>query len=188
MVGEAGSVWLRRALAVAWLAVVWVLLWGRLDALVVGSGVLVGAAVALLSRLPPLTVRTRVRWRRLPWAVLRFVVDVFRSSWDVAVTTARKGRHTRSSILALRLPTGTSDAALLLACNRISLEPGTIVVDVDRRRELVYVYQLDTVDREAAERVRDDAQRLLDGIVATFPPTAPAPDGGDGLRRPVGWW
>jgi multicomponent Na+:H+ antiporter subunit E len=168
-VTERVSAWVRRALVVAWLAVVWMLLWGHLDVLVGVSALLVAVVAAACSRLPPLPVRTGVRLRRLPGSVLRFLADLFRSSWAVAVTTVRSGPRARASVFALRLPPGTSDVALLLACNRISLEPGTIVLDIERSQDRVYVYQLDTPDRAAAERVREKAQRLFDGVLATFP-------------------
>jgi multicomponent Na+:H+ antiporter subunit E len=159
----------RRALMVLWLVLVWVLLWGMLRVDLVVGGVLVAVAVLSWSRLPPLQLRTRTQWRRVPRLALRFAVDLVRSSWEVTLATFRTGRDTRSSVMALRLPAEVPDTAVLLVCNRLSLEPGSIVVDVDRPNERLFVYQLDTPDEETAERTRQQAQRLVDDVLATFP-------------------
>lgn len=159
---------IRGGLVVLWLVAVWSMLWGmwRLD--VVLSGVLVAAAVVKVSHFPALPMRTSTRWSRVPGLVLRLCVDMLRSSWQVAATTARRGHRTRSSLVAVRLPAGSSDTALVLACNRLSLEPGSIVVDIDRPRDLLYVYVLDTPDHEAVERGRNRVQRVLDDVTTTF--------------------
>jgi multisubunit Na+/H+ antiporter MnhE subunit len=125
----------RRGLTVVWLVLVWLLLWGQLRADLVVGGVLVAVVVLRWSRLPPLQLRTRTRWRRVPRLVVRFAVDLVRSSWEVAVATFRAGRGTHSSVLALRLPGDVSD----------------------------------TADQQAAERVREQAQSLVDHVLATFP-------------------
>jgi multicomponent Na+:H+ antiporter subunit E len=162
----------RRAVMVLWLVLVWVLLWGTLRADLVVGGVLVAVVVLGWSRLPPLQLRTRTRWRRVPRLAVRFAVDLVRSSWEVTVATFRAGRETRSSVLALRLPAEVSDTAVLLVCNRLSLEPGSIVVDIDRPNELLYVYQLHTPDLETSETARRQGQRLVDDVLATFPARA----------------
>jgi multicomponent Na+:H+ antiporter subunit E len=159
----------RRAFMVLWLVLVWLLLWGRLRGDVVVGGLVVAIAVLGWSRLPPLQLRTRTRWQRVPRLALRFAVDLVRSSWEVTLATFRTGRDTRSSVMALRLPAEAPDTAVLLACNRLSLEPGSIVVDVDRPNERLFVYQLDTPDEETAERTRQQAQGLVDDVLATFP-------------------
>jgi multicomponent Na+:H+ antiporter subunit E len=159
----------RAAIMVLWLALVWLLLWGTLRPDLVVSGVVVAAVILGVARLPALELRTRTRWRRVPGLALRFAVDLVRSSWEVTVATFRTGPDTRSSVVAVRLPAGTTDTTTLLVCNRLSLEPGTIVVGIDRPHERLLVYQLDTPDRDSTERRRRQSQRLVDDVLATFP-------------------
>lgn len=165
----------RRALLVGWLVAVWLLLWGtwRLDVFLLG--ILVAVAAVSWSRLPAPVLRTRIRLRALPGLLFRFLVDMGRSSWEVALATVRAGRNTTSAVLAVPVPPATSDLAMMILCNRITLEPGTIVVDVDRHHDLMFVYRLDTPDRASVERGRAEIQQVVDDVLATFSPR----DGGE---------
>lgn len=162
-----GSVVARRTAMVLWLLLVWVLLWGSVRVDVLLSGLLVAVASVYLSALPPLPLRSNVRWRPIPGFAARLAIDLVRSSVDVALAAVRKGGATRSSVLEISLPPDLTDTALVVACNRISLEPGTFVVEIDRPGARIFVYQLDTDDEHAAERARQRAQRVLEDVVNT---------------------
>lgn len=169
----------RRGLVVAWLFLVWLLLWGSVRVDVLLSGVLVAVAAVWASALPPVPLRSRIRWTRVPGLTWRFLVDLVGSSVDVAVATFRRGRSVRSSVFALPLPDDVTDTALLAACNRISLVPGSLVVEIDRVHGRLFLYQLDTDDRADVERARARAQRVLDDALATVVPRGRSRDGGD---------
>lgn len=164
------SVVARQLLTTAWLAVVWALLWTSLRPDVLVGGLLVGAAVLAVSRMPALPRRSRVRWHLLPLLGLRLVRDLAMSAVEVSVATLRRGRATRSSILAVEVPPGASDAALTVVCQRISVEPGSLVIDLDRERDLVFVYQIDTRDESDVERARERAAAVVAHVMSIFPP------------------
>lgn len=156
----------RRAAMVLWLVLVWVLLWGSVRADALLSGLLVAVAAVYFATLAPLPLRSRVRWRRVPGFAVRLALDLVRSSVGVAVAALRKGRSTRSSVLEIPLPPDLTDTALFVACNRISLEPGTFVVEIDRPEGRIFVYELDTDDEHAAEQARQRVRRVLDDVAS----------------------
>lgn len=165
-----------------WLLVVWTMLWGRVRTDVLLSGVLVAAAVLVASALPAVPLRSRVHWRRAPGLATRFAVDLFGSSREVLAATLRTGRRTRSSVLEIRLPAAVTDAAVVLVCNRISLEPGTIVVDIDRTHDRIFVYQLDTPDEAAVEGARERTRRVVEDVTRTVTRREAAPVREEGDR------
>lgn len=174
------SAWARRGVLVLWLLCVWLLLWGAWRPDVLLAGIVVSLVAVRWSRLPAPPLRTRVRWGRASLLLLRLGGDMLRASWAVTRTIARGAGRTRSSVLCLSLRPGASDIAVVLACNRISLEPGSVVVDIDRHQDRMYVYVLDTPDVEAVERRRRESQRLLDAVLDAFPTRAGAAGTGAG--------
>jgi multicomponent Na+:H+ antiporter subunit E len=167
------SVLARQLLTTAWLAGVWALLWSSVRPDVLLGGVLVGAAALTVSRLPALPRHSRVRWHLLPLLGLRLVRDLAMSAVEVTTATLRRGRGTRSSIIAVEVPPDASDAALTTTCQRISVEPGSLVIDLDRERDLIFVYQLDTRHESDVERAREQAAAVVAHVMAVFPPREP---------------
>lgn len=172
----------RQLAALCWLVLLWLALMGSLAPDTVVAGVLVGAAVIILARLPALPRHSGIRWQRLPFVGLRLIRDLVMSSVEVTVATLRRGRGTHASILAVEVPPDVSDAALAVACHRISLEPGSLVIDLDREQDLVFVYQLDTREPGAAEKIRERSRAVVDDVVATLPPRRTAAGAGEGGR------
>ena len=156
-----------RLIMALWLLLVWLLLWGRLDLAVLLSGAVVAVACVYASRLPALPGSSRVRWARLPGTLARFTWDLLRSTAAVAVTVVRRGPRTRSAIVEVQVPCA-SDLVLALVCQRLSLVPGTVVLAMDRSRDVLFLYALDAGDPEAVERARADAQRAALDVVRTF--------------------
>ncbi|SFE83911.1 Na+/H+ antiporter subunit E [Blastococcus tunisiensis] len=157
-----------RLLLTGWLFVVWVLLWGSLTPAVLLSGVVVAPLCLAASRLPAVRLTSRLRPVTMLRALAGFVVDVVRSTAGVAWTVLRRGRATRSAVVAVRLPAPgpASDLAVALAANRLSLVPGTLVVDIDRDRDTFYVYVLDVRSDEDVQAARRDAERAVADVLA----------------------
>ncbi|SIR93762.1 Na+/H+ antiporter subunit E [Williamsia sterculiae] len=133
-----------------WLAAVWVLLWGTLTWGNVLAGLGVGLLITLLLPLPRVPVEGRVH----PLVVLdllgRLIVDFFISSAQVAWLTVRP-RPPMGAVLRTRLAI-RSDMVLTLAVDYINLVPGTMVLEIDHRRRLLYVHVIDvSSDRSVAK-------------------------------------
>jgi multicomponent Na+:H+ antiporter subunit E len=158
-----------RVLMAGWLLVVWVLLWGTLTPAVLLSGLVVAPLCLAACRLPAVPLRSRPRVGPALGALRRFAVDVAVSSAQVAWAVLRRGPATRSAIVAVRVPSRAerpSDLQVATAANRISLVPGTLVVDVDRPSDTLYVYVLDVRTDEDVETARRNSARAVDDVLA----------------------
>lgn len=137
----------------AGLVLLWMLLWGELSPLALVSGVVLAFLVTRAFYLPPVELSGRFH---LGWALLflgRFAVQLVTASFQVALAALGRARHTVSSIIAVRLRT-RSDFIITLTSIAISLIPGSLVVEVDRSRAILYLHVLATGSLEDVERMR----------------------------------
>lgn len=149
----------------AWLVLVWLLLWARPSPAVLLTAPLVAVACWALTGLPGPEPAPAVRPVAAARALGAFVTDLVRSTVAVVVTVVRRGRRTRSAIVTVSAR-NCSDVAVAVVSNRISLVPGTLVLDVDRDDDVLYVHVLDVRDVEDVERARRSAQRAVDQVLA----------------------
>ena len=148
----------------AWLVVLWLLLWGHVTVMSVLTGILLALLVTRLFYLPPVDLSGRFN---LYWALAfawHFAVDLVRASIQVAWQAVDPRGVPVNSILAVQLHT-RSDLIMTLTAESISLVPGSLVVEVDRERSLLYVHALGTPDDAAAERVRHGVLVVEERIV-----------------------
>ncbi len=148
-----------RGLSVAWLTLVWVLLWGSFTLLTVIGGVLVAFAVTALFRQGRLVARLPLRPLQALWLVGFVARDLVVSSTQVSVQSVRYGPRSRGAILELPLLSG-SDRVVALIANAYTLSPGTLVLQIDHVRSLWYVYVLGPRDRVAVEQARNRAMEM----------------------------
>ncbi len=167
---------LRRLPHLAWLAAVWVALWGDVTA----GNVLAGAAVAvgLVSVFPGARPGPAAPVR--PVALLRFagffVWQVIKAnailSWEIVTPK----RHLEAGIVGVELHT-QSDAVITLIANAITLTPGSLALMVHRSgsRRVLYVHILHLNDVDAVRRDLARTERLAIaafGGATTQQPTA----------------
>jgi multicomponent Na+:H+ antiporter subunit E len=151
-----------------WLTAVWVGLWGSVTAANVLGGLAV--AVVLVGALPLEAAPPSGLLR--PLAALRFVatfaLDLVRASVQVAVLVLHPRRELRQAVVAVPVP-GASDALLTLLGNAISLTPGTLTLEVDRRASTLYVHALDVgAGPYAVERLRSEVRGTARLAVLAF--------------------
>ena len=156
--------WRGRVPLLLWLGLVWVLLWGELAGGVLLSALLVAPLCLAACRLPALRLTARPRWRLIPLALGRFAVEVVVSSVQVAWATLARGPRVTSGVVAVPFRCA-SDLVLAVAVNRLSLVPGTLVIDIDRDRGSMYVYVFDVSGASQLLRAREDAMRGTEQLV-----------------------
>lgn len=126
----------------AWLTFVWVLLWGDVTWGNVVVGLFVAILIVTLLPLPRVPVEGRVHLVPLAILAIRLIYDLFKSSIQLAWLGIRPARPPMTAVLRARLAL-KSDLSLTFAIDYLNLVPGTIVVDVDHDRRVVYVHIVD---------------------------------------------
>jgi multicomponent Na+:H+ antiporter subunit E len=166
-----------RAWLLFWLMLVWILLWGTLSAANVISGLVIALVITLLLPLPAVPIEGRLH----PLTLLRLIGLVawylVLSSVQLAWLAIKPGPPPLSAVLRARLAI-KSDLVLALAVNIINLTPGTIVLEIDQVRRMIYVHVIDVGSDRAVNRFyRQMAQieRLLVGSFEREEHWRPAP-------------
>ena len=142
---------LQRWRAILWLVAVWCLLWGSVHPGTVAAGLLVALGVLTVGRLP----RIDGSGRGHPLLALRFVLVFLRQLVAGSVTVARQVVQPRGELhrAVVAVPVrGASDPLLTLVGNVVSLTPGTLTLEVDRPRNVLYVHVLHAGDVEEVRR------------------------------------
>jgi multicomponent Na+:H+ antiporter subunit E len=146
-----------------WLVFLWMLLWGSFSWLTVLTGVIVAVLVTRVFYLPPLALSGRFNlWWALAFAA-HFAFDLFRASVEVAWIAIDPRKVPSSSVVAVQLRS-RSDLIMTLVSIAISLVPGSLVVEADRLRGVLYVHVLatDTLqDVEAGRRTVLGVERRI---------------------------
>ena len=192
---EVGRSLLRQLPLLVGLVVLWMFLWNQLTVLSLVTGVLVALLVTRVFFLPPVELSGRFN---LGWAFVflgRFVFDLVVASVEVAWKAVRPRGVTSNAIVAVQLHT-RSDFVMTLVAEAVSLVPGSLVVEADRERSILYMHALAIEDEVGVEGVRrrvlgfeerivralgsvDDVRRIAAGTPATE--DAPTDRSGGGL-------
>ncbi|AQZ64356.1 Na(+) H(+) antiporter subunit E [[Actinomadura] parvosata subsp. kistnae] len=148
---------------VAWLAAVWVTLWGDLTAGNVLGGLVTGLVVTWLLPLPILDPGIRV-W---PLALVRFLLWF---AWDMVISTARVvfwvAHPGPPPTRIVRVPLRTSSEAMtVLVMIAVSTVPGSLVVEAYRRELVVHVLG---VTGDVTTKIRAEVAGLESRIVRAF--------------------
>ncbi|NEA22880.1 Na+/H+ antiporter subunit E [Actinomadura bangladeshensis] len=153
-----------------WLFAVWLLLWGRADALVVVGGVIVVAIAYWVSRLPAVPTLRRVRPLWLVLAALEFAWDLLLSSLVIAWHALYRPREVKGAIVEVDART-RSELILLAVTTSISLRPGTLLVDLDWDRHVLHIHAMPVRSQKEADAARDGVlrteHRLMRALVAS---------------------
>ncbi|MHA6694091.1 Na+/H+ antiporter subunit E [Homoserinimonas sp. A520] len=136
-----------------WLVVLWGLLWGSFTWLTLLTGVIIALLVTRVFYLPPVRLSGRFNpWWALVFAA-HFTYDLFRASVQVAWIAIDPRKIPHSSVVAVRLRS-RSDLIMTFVSIAISLVPGSLVVEADRLRAVLYVHVLDTDTLEDVDEAR----------------------------------
>jgi multicomponent Na+:H+ antiporter subunit E len=156
-----------RAWLLFWLMLVWILLWGTVSTANVISGLTVALVIMLLLPLPVVPIEGRVH----PLSLLRLVGLVawylVVSSLQLAWLAVKPGPPPLSAVLRAHLAI-KSDLVLALAVNIINLTPGTIVLEIDQVRRMIYVHVIDVGSDRAVNRFYRQIEQVERLLVASF--------------------
>lgn len=137
-----------------WLIALWMLLWGQFTVVAFGTGLIAAVVVTRIFRLPPVELSGRVNlWYGLVF-VVSFVGALIRGSLTVALQVLDPRRYPGTAVIAVPL---VVDDDLILAHTAVtaSLIPGSLIIDVDRDRRVLYLHVIGVrsdADGEAQRR------------------------------------
>ncbi|TWS21198.1 Na+/H+ antiporter subunit E [Tsukamurella asaccharolytica] len=150
-----------------WLDAVWVMLWGDVTWGNIAGGLLVGLAILLLLPMPPVPVEGRVHLGALLKLGGVFFVEMFRSSAEVAWLAIRPGTMPLSAVLRAKVAI-KSDLVLTLLVDMMNLIPGTMVLDIDTKRRLLYVHVVDVSSEKSVRQFYRSTARLERLFISAF--------------------
>jgi multicomponent Na+:H+ antiporter subunit E len=156
-----------RAWVLFWLMLVWILLWGTLSAANVLSGLAVALVITLLLPLPVVPIEGRVH----PLSLLRLITTVgyylVLSSVQVAWLAVKPGPPTLSAVLRAHVAV-KSDLVLALAVNIFNLIPGSIVLEIDQTRRMLYMHVIDVGSERAVNQFYRQVAKVERLLVSAF--------------------
>jgi multicomponent Na+:H+ antiporter subunit E len=156
-----------RIWVLCWLVLVWMLLWGTVSAANVLSGLAVALVITVLLPLPPVPIEGRLH----PLSLFRLIVQVayylVLSSTQVAWLAVKPGPPPRTAVLRAHLAL-KSDLVLALAVNVINLIPGSIVLEIDQTRRMIYVHVIDAGSDSAVNRFYHQVAEVERLMIASF--------------------
>ncbi|WP_159841335.1 Na+/H+ antiporter subunit E [Nocardia sp. CY41] len=156
-----------------WLTLVWLVLWGDLSVANLLGGLVVAALIMVALPLPRVPVSGRLNPLPLLELVLVSAYYALESSLQVAWFAIRPAPTPVSGVLRVYART-RSDLVLVLWTDVLNLIPGTMVLEIDRRRCVVYVHVLDVGSDAAVDKFFRITRRLERLLMEAF-------------ERPTGW-
>lgn len=161
---EIGRSLLRQLPLLVGLVVLWMFLWNQVTVLSAVTGVVLALLVTRVFFLPPVELSGRFH---LGWAVVFlavFVKDLVVASVQVSWQALRPRGVRHNAIVAVQLHT-RSDFIMTLVAEAVSLVPGSLIVEADRERSILYLHSLAVEDGDGVEAVRRDVHGVESRIV-----------------------
>lgn len=159
--------WLPRIGILVWLTAVWVLLWGNISAANIIGGLAVALLITVLLPLPQVPVAGRLHPLSLVHLTLKVTYYLVLSSVQLAWLAIRPGPPPLTAVLRARLAL-KSDLVLAMAVNVINLIPGSIVLEIDQARRMIYVHVLDVGSERAVQQFHRQIAEVERLMIASF--------------------
>ncbi len=136
-----------------WLIALWMLLWGQFTVVAFLTGLVAAIFVTRVFRLPPVELSGRVNlWWGLVFFV-EFLAALVRGSLTVAWQVLDWRRQPGTAIIAVPLRTD-DDLIMTHTAVTASLIPGSLIVDADRDRRILYLHVLGVRNAHDLEKQR----------------------------------
>jgi len=157
------DIWLQLPFLV-WLIVLWMLVWNQFTVLSLVTGLIVAVFVTRVFRLPTIELSGRVNvWYGLLF-VVQFLWAIIIGAVAVTIQVFDFRRQPGAAIIGvpLRYP---DDMIMTHVAVTSSLIPGSLVVETDRDRGILYLHVIGVRDRADVERQRAEVLRWERRIV-----------------------
>ncbi|MDT0157759.1 Na+/H+ antiporter subunit E [Microbacterium sp. ARD32] len=147
-----------------WLVLIWMLLWHQFTPLALVTGILVAVFVTRVFRLPTVELVGRVNvWYSLVF-IVRFLGAVVAGAVSVAIQVFDFRHQPGAAIVEIPLRYADDIVTTHVAVTA-SLIPGSLVVESDRDRRILYLHVIGVHSRADVDEFRDEVLRWERRIV-----------------------
>lgn len=147
-----------------WLIVLWMLLWNQFTVLSLVTGLVVAFFVTRVFRLPTIELSGRINVWFAALFIVQFLFAVVKGAIAVTIQVFTFRRQPGAAIIAVPLKYG-DDLIMTHVSITSSLIPGSLVVETDRNRRILYLHIIGVRDRADAHAQRDGILRWEKRIV-----------------------
>ncbi|MFB8387639.1 Na+/H+ antiporter subunit E [Microbacterium sp. NPDC055910] len=138
-----------------WLIALWMLLWGQFTWVSFVTGLVAAIVVTRAFRLPPVELSGRINlWYGLVF-VVSFVIAVVAGSLIVAWQVIDPRRQPGAAIIAVPMVVD-DDLIMTHTAVTCSLIPGSLIIDADRDRGILYLHVIGVRSAADVEKQRQD--------------------------------
>lgn len=147
-----------------WLIALWMMLWGQFTWTAFLTGLVAALIVTRVFRLPPVELSGRVNLWFGAGFVLEFLASLVWGSLTVAGQVLDFRRQPGTAIIAVPLVTD-DDLIMTHTAVTASLIPGSLIVDADRDRRILYLHVIGVRTEHDVEKQREQVHRWERRIV-----------------------
>lgn len=138
----------------AWLVVLWMLLWAQFTVLSFLTGLVVAIFVTRVFRLPTVALSGRINFWYAALFVVQFLFAVLQGALYVTVQVFDFRRQPGAAIIAVPLRYA-DDLVMTHVAVTSSLIPGSLVVEADRDRRILYLHVIGVRNAADVEKQRE---------------------------------
>ncbi|WP_205876235.1 Na+/H+ antiporter subunit E [Mycobacterium camsae] len=157
----------RRVTVLVTLAAVWTLLWGDYSPGTALVGLMVATVIVTVLPLPKVPIQGRVHVVSLLRLITRVAWFLLVSSVQVSWLAIRPGSLPLSAVLRVQLAV-KSDLVLVFASNILSMMPGSLVLEIDQTRRVLFCHVINAGSARAMETFRHQVTELERLLLAAF--------------------
>lgn len=147
-----------------WLIALWLILWRSVAPLTIITGLALSLIVVRVFYLPPVRLSGRVSLWHLLVLGLKTLWRLTESNAQMLWLAMRPQAVPMSSVIAVRMRTH-SDWLLTICAEINMLVPGSVVVEVDRMRSILYLHVLDGDSDDKVRMARASSYEIEDAVV-----------------------
>ena len=155
--------WLQVPLLVV-LVVLWMLLWGQFTPLSFVTGLVLAVVVTRAFYLPPVEFSGRLNLWHLGLFAGHFFWRLVVGSFQVALQAFSPQPIRGNGVIAVQLFT-RSDLIMTLTAITVSLIPGSLVLEADRERSILYLHVLGAGPGDSVATARAEVTRVERSLV-----------------------
>jgi len=157
------DIWLQVPFLV-WLVLLWVLLWNQFTVLSVVTGLVVAIFVTRVFRLPTIELSGRINVWYAAVFLAHFLFAVMHGALAVTIQVFDFRRQPGAAIMGVPLKYA-DDLIMTHVSVTSSLIPGSLVVETDRNRRILYLHVIGVRTRADVDKQRDGVLRWERRIV-----------------------